>query len=190
MTLLKDIYDHVYLSGIRTGQRLGSRVSALSGTLANAGEVLVLLTGGAMFGASLALRSRNLALGTVRMMSAERRLELAREVLPKFAKVLSEIYRPRVSDHACDSCKDNYGLGYMLIDDVWYAATRGHTKQVLCIECVQRLLGRPLTPEDFMPEEVAPINGPIFSAMNIGRHFDRLRCDEDDEDEDVGTDVH
>lgn len=74
----------------------------------------------------------------------------------------------------CEDC-GCWGFGYMLYRDVWEEAlteeerdalSHGRKKgTLLCLACVQKRLGRPLTSEDFDPKY--PINWPIFAAMEI-----------------------
>jgi hypothetical protein len=63
---------------------------------------------------------------------------------------------------ATPECKA-YGMGYMLTDEAWTAATGGDEKiHYLCIACVRKRLGRQLTIGDFVN---FPINEPIFAAL-------------------------
>jgi hypothetical protein len=67
--------------------------------------------------------------------------------------------QPATFDSRCLGCRvDTHAIGdyYMLRNEVWVEANPNVAGQ-LCVSCVERRLGRPLTPTDFT---AAPINDP------------------------------
>lgn len=67
----------------------------------------------------------------------------------------------------CDLCTDYADL-YMLKDKVWLSAVP-EGKGRLCIFCFERLLGRPLTIDDFTDSVANRLN---FFMYEIGRRSD------------------
>lgn len=61
---------------------------------------------------------------------------------------------------ACQACRREHHLDYMLTDDVWRIVSGG--AGLLCLPCAGERLGRPFRPDDFTP---APINASIRYVM-------------------------
>ncbi len=84
-------------------------------------------------------------------------VETLRQTFPRAAAWVEEENRILDEQSSCRDC-GYYGLGYMLDHDLWNEAV-GDPNVVLCLPCVERLLGRPVEMTDFL--DVASVNNPI-----------------------------
>ena len=71
----------------------------------------------------------------------------------------------------CNVDTSHLGEYYTVRDDVWYAAMQGFNNGMLCIGCLEKRLGRVLTPADF-PDY--PINMHPNGWHKSDRFIDRL----------------
>ena len=66
-------------------------------------------------------------------------------------------WEPVVADWRCLDCSvdtDAIDEYYMVLDTVWESATNGDADGHLCVECLERRLGRTLRASDFSDREV------------------------------------
>lgn len=89
-----------------------------------------------------------------------RALEKQFDLFLELKRFLDETPRDTLRCKACDRC----GFGYMLTNDLWKQVA-DEEEDLLCLQCVQARLDRPLRREDFTD---VPLNEPIFAAMEIG----------------------
>lgn len=67
-------------------------------------------------------------------------------------------------DFSCPLCRYEKGAGYMVKNALWQSAGLSLVGDTHCIDCFERLLGRPLNIEDF--KMGAPINDGIFFGFS------------------------
>lgn len=101
---------------------------------------------------------------TLRGLPPDERRPIAISVQEQLRDLLNHVYEV-ASFPACGQCRENYGHGYMLTEEIWHKITADDPQRFLCLSCAQQRLGRSLALDDFPAQW--PINNPIRSIFEL-----------------------
>ena len=82
------------------------------------------------------------------------------------------------SDYNCFICHKDPGTTFMLKNSIWNKVTAGWKQRILCWDCCEMLLGRPIKADDLKPD--APCNVQyikLLKQLEQAKHNKEISCE-------------